>query len=102
VRFHNSLKDTHVTVFIVFAVALGLAAGDQVLDIAVAERNFKLEYVVHFKENTAPEAAIDANNAVGARDGIVAELRRGAEPAGPYAWEVPTCVARLPLPRRSC
>ncbi|HEX4470153.1 MAG TPA: DUF4956 domain-containing protein [Gemmatimonadaceae bacterium] len=36
VRFRNSLKDTHDAVYIFFAVALGLAAGDQVLDMGVA------------------------------------------------------------------
>jgi hypothetical protein len=36
VRFRNSLKDTHDAVYIFFAVALGLAAGDQELDMGVA------------------------------------------------------------------
>jgi hypothetical protein len=35
VRFRNSLKDTHNAVYIFLAVALGLAAGDQVLGIAL-------------------------------------------------------------------
>jgi hypothetical protein len=35
-----------------------------------------LEYVVRFRKKVTPEAAVEAVNAAGAREGIVAEMPR--------------------------